>query len=70
MVKLDVNKTAFWVTLIFILVSPIENILRTEQVVYVLGIAILVFCVIQRKYLLLNNSKYIIVLMIYMFLTC
>lgn len=35
MVKLDVNKTAFWVTLIFILVSPIENILRTEQVVYV-----------------------------------
>ena len=70
MVKLDVNKTAFLVTLLFILASPIENILRTEQVVYVLGIAILVFCVIQRKYLLLNNSKYIVVLMVYIFLTC
>lgn len=35
MVKLDVNKTAFLVTLLFILASPIENILRTEQVVYV-----------------------------------
>lgn len=69
MVKLDVNKTAFLVTLLFILASPIENILRTEQVVYVLGIAILVFCVIQRKYLLLNNSKYIVVLMVYIFLT-
>lgn len=68
--KLDVNKTAFWVTLIFILVSPIENILRTEQIVYALGIAVLVLCIVQRKYLLINNSKYIIALMIYMFLTC
>ena len=68
--KLDVNKTAFWVTLIFILVSPIENILRTEQIVYALGIAVLVLCIVQRKYLLINSSKYIIALMIYMFLTC
>lgn len=70
MVKLDVNKTAFWVTLFFILVSPIENILRTEQIVYILGIAALAICVIQRKFLINNNSRYIVVLMIYMFITC
>ena len=28
MVKLDLNKTAFWITLLFILVSPIENIYK------------------------------------------
>ena len=70
MVKLDVNKTAFWVTVFFILVSPIENILRTEQIIYVFGILILALCVVQRKFLIINNSKYIMALMIYMFLTC
>lgn len=70
MIKMDINKTAFWITLLFILVSPMENILRTEQVVYVLTTAVLVLCVIRRKYLLLNNSKYIIALMIYMLITC
>ena len=68
--KLDVNKTAFWITVFFILVSPIENILRTEQIVYVLRIAVLGVCVIYRWMLFINNSKYIPILMLYMFFSC
>lgn len=68
--KVDVNKTAFWVTILFILIAPVENILHTEQIVYVLGIAILGFCVVNRGALFVDNSKYILLLMVYMFLTC
>ena len=70
MCKLDINKVSFWTTIIFILVAPIENILRSEQVIYIICIAILAACVIYRRYLQLNNSKYIFVLMVYMFFSC
>lgn len=68
--KLDVNKVAFWVTTLFILVAPIENVLRTEQIVYILGIVALIFCVVNRRLLHVDNSKYILLLMAYIFLTC
>ena len=68
--KLNVNKTAFWVTMVFIMVSPIENILRTEQVVYGIGILLLGLCIINRRQLYVDDSKYIPLLMVYMFLTC
>ena len=68
--KLNVNKTAFWVTMVFIMVSPVENILRTEQIFYVIGILLLGFCVINRRQLYVDDSKCIPLLMLYMFLTC
>lgn len=68
--KLNVDKTAFWVTMLFIMVAPIENILRTEQIFYVIGILLLGFCVVNRRQLYIDNSKYILLLMVYMFLTC
>lgn len=68
--KLNVNKIAFWLTMLFIVVSPIENILRTEQIFYVIGILILGFCVVNRRQLYADNSKYILLLMAYMFFTC
>ena len=68
--KLDTDKFAFWVTFIFIIVSPLENILRTEQIVYAVGIMALGFCIFRKGMLVVNNSKYIIFLMIYMFFAC
>lgn len=54
----------------FIIVSPLENILRTEQIVYAVGIMALGFCIFRKGMLVVNNSKYIIFLMIYMFFAC
>ena len=68
--KLDTDKFAFWVTFIFIIVSPLENILRTEQIVYAVGIMALGFCIFRKGMLVVNNSKYIIFLMRYMFFAC
>ena len=36
--KLNVNRIAVGVTIFFILFAPVENILRTEQIIYVIGI--------------------------------
>ena len=68
--KLNVNWVAFWITVLFIVVAPVENILRTEQVVYALGILFLGLCVLNRRFLFKNDSKYILYLMAYMFVTC
>lgn len=68
--KLNVDKIAFWVTMLFIMVAPVENILRTEQIFYVIGIFLLGLCVVNRHRLYIDDSKYILLLMVYMFLTC
>lgn len=67
---MNVDKIAFWLTMIFIMMAPIENILRTEQIFYVIGILLLGFCVVNRRQLYIDNSKYILLLMAYMSLTC
>lgn len=67
--KLDINKMSFWVTVCFIIVAPIENIVRSEQIVYAICILSLGICVLQKGSLLLNKAKYIIFLIIYMLAT-
>lgn len=68
--KLNVNRIAVGVTIFFILFAPVENILRTEQIIYVIGIVVLGLCIADRHKLRIDNSKYILLLMVYMLLTC
>lgn len=55
--KLNVDKVAFWVTMLFIIVAPVENILKTEQFVYAIGILVLGACSVNRRLVYVNNSK-------------
>ena len=63
--KLNVNRIAVGVTIFFILFAPVENILRTEQIIYVIGIVVLGLCIADRHKLRIDNSKYILLLMVY-----
>ena len=60
--KLNVNRIAVGVTIFFILFAPVENILRTEQIIYVIGIVVLGLCIADRYKLRIDNSKYILLL--------
>lgn len=64
---ISTDKIAVWVTLVFLLVAPFENIVRSEQFVYVIGVAVLLFCVIVKRQVFLNYSLQILIFMIYMF---
>lgn len=66
--KLDVRKTAYWVSIIFTLIAPIENIYRIEQYLYIIGVLILAVCFFRRRYAFLNETKYIVAFMLYMFI--
>lgn len=67
MLNVSTDKIAVWVTLVFLLVAPFENIVRSEQFVYVIGVAVLLFCVLVKRHLFRNYSLLILVFMIYMF---
>ena len=58
------------VNILFILVAPIENIYRTEQYVYIVGIVALGACLFFRRSFKLNSSKYWLYFMIYAFIAC
>lgn len=64
------ERLPFIVTVIFILIAPIEIIYRTEQYIYPVCAAILGYLVYKRGYLKLNSSKYWIFFMWYAFLAC
>ena len=58
------------ISILFILVAPVENIYRTEQYVYIVGIVALSVCLIFRRSFKLNSSRYWLYFMIYAFIAC
>ena len=58
------------VNILFILVAPIENVYRTEQYVYIVGVVALGACLLFRRSFKLNSSKYWLYFMIYAFIAC
>lgn len=46
---ITLNNAAFWISFFFIIISPIENILRTESIVYVVGVFLLTIIWIARQ---------------------
>ena len=46
------------ISILFILVAPVENIYRTEQYVYIVGVVALGACLIFRRSFKLNSSRY------------
>lgn len=68
--KDDLTRIAFWITIAFIVIAPIENILRTEQYVYIVGIILLGSCILKRKMIIKNNSAIWACYLIYYFVAC
>lgn len=69
MLRLNVDNIALWVSIIFIILSPLENIFRTEQIVYIIGIGILGLAVLWRYKIFINNSMYLLAFMGYIFIS-
>lgn len=58
------------INILFILVAPVENIYRTEQYVYVAGVAALGACLVLGRSFQLNASRYWLCFMIYAYIAC
>ena len=58
------------ISILFILVAPVENIYRTEQYVYIIGVVALGACLIFRRSFKLNSSRYWLYFMVYAFFAC
>lgn len=69
--KINLESAAVWVTLIFIVISPIENILRIESILYVVGVVLLLtILVAQRRIEVKKATLPLIMLLVYTFISC
>lgn len=64
------DKLAKWVTLAFIVLAPFENIRRTEQYIYIIGVGLLAICVFMRRTVMRNNSGTWLFYLLYSFIAC
>ena len=68
--RTNYSRLPLLISIIFILVAPVENIYRTEQYVYIIGVAALGACLLFRRSFKLNSSRYWLYFMIYAFIAC
>lgn len=66
---ISVNMIATYVTIIFILISPFENILRIEKIYYLLGTVILLLCILEKKSIKKNYSLMLPLFLLYAVVT-
>ena len=65
-----ISRIPFIVSILFIIISPLENIYRIERYVYIIGVVILSVCLLLNKSFSFNNSKLWLIFIFYAFITC
>lgn len=69
--KFSLNNIPFWVSFLFIVISPIENILRIESIVYIIGTSLLaIFWLMKKRFKIKRKTIPLVLFITYCVLSC